>query len=144
MNVCSTAGGFTLLNASSWLFTSSILECLFNCGFAVLNAVMTFVFIQTLNYNIIIVCSINSSNNNEDNQRRNCCESLKFFMVRNFRGHFILQEKYKAYELSYSNDKVPRFRCSASHNCLDIAFFHLPQNPVRLRSQYMHHLPPKG
>jgi hypothetical protein len=43
LNVCSTAGGFSELNA-----------------------VMTFVFIQTLNYNIIIVSSNNSSNNNED------------------------------------------------------------------------------
>jgi hypothetical protein len=31
--------------------------------FSVLNAVMTFVFIKTLNYNIIIVCSNNSNNN---------------------------------------------------------------------------------
>ena len=35
---------------------------------------------------------------------------------RNLMGQLILQEKYKSYELPYSNDKVPRFRCPASHN----------------------------
>ena len=35
-------------------------------GFSVLNAAMTFVFIKSLNYNIIIVCSNNSGNNSED------------------------------------------------------------------------------